>query len=395
MFALQSNNREVAQGSLHFPNNCAILGLRSHRVRVLFRFAIIAILISSGILPAAARKKPRTQTPHKANIEAATRLQIFLDRANFSPGKLDGTYNEFTWKALALYRQSRGEQPQPPPAQGKTKSNVAPDITGLDLDNVGPVFVPYTVTDADLASVGPLPSSVPAQAKLKFLPYRDAADAIAEKFHSDVHFLEQLNPGKMKTIKAGDQLKVPNVEQFELGGVKEIKPGSERNAQPANDVEYQPEPQSENADKDNQPKKDETASTPIVIKIDTKINMLGVFQGEKLIAAYPVTIGSAHTASPIGEWKVRGIAKMPPFRYDKEMLQHGQRSGNFHLLPPGPRNPVGVMWIALNKKGIGIHGTNEPGSIGRAASHGCIRLANWDVVRLATKIKPGDNVSIH
>jgi lipoprotein-anchoring transpeptidase ErfK/SrfK len=395
MSALQSSNREVAQGSLHFPNNCAILGLRSHRVRVLFRFAIIAILISSGILPAAARKKPRTQTPHKANIEAATRLQIFLDRANFSPGKLDRTYNEFTWKALALYRQSRGEQPQPPPAQGKTKSNVAPDITGLDLDNVGPVFVPYTVTDADLASVGPLPSSVPAQAKLKFLPYRDAADAIAEKFHSDVHFLEQLNPGKMKTIKAGDQLKVPNVEQFELGGVKEIKPGSERNAQPANEVEYQPETQSENADKDNQPKKDETASTPIVIKIDTKINMLGVFQGDKLIAAYPVTIGSAHTASPIGEWKVRGIAKMPPFRYDKEMLQHGQRSGNFHLLPPGPRNPVGVMWIALNKKGIGIHGTNEPGSIGRAASHGCIRLANWDVVRLATKIKPGDNVSIH
>ena len=349
MFALQPNNREVAQGSLHFPNNCAILGLRSHRVRVLFRFAIIAILTSSGILPAAARKQPRTQAPHKANIEAATRLQIFLDRANFSPGKLDGTYNEFTWKALALYRQSRGEQPHLPPAQ----------------------------------------------AKLKFLPYLDVADAIAEKFHSDVHFLEQLNPGKMKTIKSGDQLKVPNVEQFELGGVKEIKPGSERNAQPANEVEYQPEPQSENADKNNQPKKDETASTPIVIKIDTKINMLGVFQGDKLIAAYPVTIGSAHTASPIGEWKVRGIAKMPPFRYDKEMLQHGQRSGNFHLLPPGPRNPVGVMWIALNKKGIGIHGTNDPGSIGRAASHGCIRLANWDVVRLATKIKPRDSVSIH
>jgi len=395
MIALQSNNREAAQGSRHFPNNCAILRRRSHRVRVLFRFAIIAILISSGILPAAARKKPRTKTPNKANIEAATRLQIFLIEQNFSPGKLDGTYNEFTWKALALYRQSRGEQPQVLPPQGKSKSNVAPDVTGLDLDSVGSAFVPYTVTDADLASVGPLPGSVPAQAKLKFLPYRDAADAIAEKFHSDVHFLEQLNPGKMKTIKAGDQLKVPNVEPFELGSVKEIKPGSELNAQPANDVEYQPERQNQNADKNNEPKKDEAASTPIVIKIDTKINMLGVFQGEKLIAAYPVTIGSAHTASPIGEWKVRGIAKMPPFRYDKEMLQHGRRSGNFHLLPPGPRNPVGVMWIALNKKGIGIHGTNEPGSIGRAASHGCIRLANWDVVRLATKIKPGDNVSIH
>ena len=115
--------------------------------------------------------------------------------------------------------------------------------------------------------------------------------------------------------------------------------------------------------------------------------MLGVFEAEKLIAAYPVTVGSAHTTSPIGEWKVRGIAKLPRFRYDKEMLEHGERSGNFYMLPPGPRNPVGVMWIALNKKGIGIHGTNDPGSIGRAVSHGCIRLANWDVVRLATKIK--------
>ena len=398
MFALESNNREGAQGSRHFPNNCAILGRRSHRVRVLFRFAIIAILILSGILPATARTKPRTQTPNKANIEAAARLQIFLDRANFSPGKLDGTYNEFTWKALALYRQSRGEQPQFPPAQGKLKSNVAPDVTGLDLDSIGPVFVPYTVTDADLASVGPLPSSVAAQAKLKFLPYRDAADAIAEKFHSDVHLLERLNPSKMKTIKPGDQLMVPNVGAFDLASVKGIKPGSERserNAQPVNDVEYQPEAQSENADENRQMKKDEAASAPIVIKIDSKTNMLGVFQGEKLIAAYPVTIGSAHTASPVGEWKVSRITKMPTFRYDKEMLQHGRRSGNFHLLPPGPRNPVGVMWIALNKKGIGIHGTNDPSSIGRAASHGCIRLANWDVVRLATKIKPGDNVSIH
>jgi lipoprotein-anchoring transpeptidase ErfK/SrfK len=95
------------------------------------------------------------------------------------------------------------------------------------------------------------------------------------------------------------------------------------------------------------------------------------------------------------EWKVRGIAKLPRFRYDKEMLEHGQHSGNFYMLPPGPRNPVCVMWIALNKRGIGIHGMNDPGSIGYAVSHGCIRLANLDVVRLATKIKAGDNVSIH
>jgi lipoprotein-anchoring transpeptidase ErfK/SrfK len=359
-------------------------------VKVLFRFAIIAVLLTSRIFPAAARKKPsREPSPNRANIEAAARLQIFLDRANFSPGKLDGRYNEFTWKALALYRQSRGEQPQVAPPQGKTKLNAAPDVTGLDLASVDPVFVPYTVTEADLQSIGPLPKEPSEQAKLKFLPYRDAADAIAEKFHCDVHFLEQLNPGKLKNVKPGDQLMVPNLEPFEFTSVKDIKPGSELPSQAANEAEDQADTQS------TTPGESAGSAKHAEIKIDTKTNMLGVFESDKLIAAYPVTIGSAQTASPIGEWKVRGIAKLPRFRYDKEMLQHGQRSGNFYMLAPGPRNPVGVMWIALNKKGIGIHGTNSPESIGRAASHGCIRLANWDVVRLATKIKPGDSVSIH
>jgi lipoprotein-anchoring transpeptidase ErfK/SrfK len=183
-------------------------------------------------------------------------------------------------------------------------------------------------------------------------------------------------------------VKVPNVESFELASVKDIQPGSETASQAANEVEDQPETQASTPAESAAPRN-------VSIRVDTKTNILGVFQAEKLIAAYPVTIGSAQTASPIGDWKVRGIAKLPRFRYDKEMLEHGRRSGNFHMLPPGPRNPVGVMWIALNKKGIGIHGTNDPGSIGRAVSHGCIRLANWDVVRLATKIKAGDNVLIH
>jgi len=182
---------------------------------------------------------------------------------------------------------------------------------------------------------------------------------------------------------------VPNVEPFELASVKDIKPGSEVGLKAANELEDQPHAQA------GSPEENKGARANVAIKLDTKANMLEVHEGDKLIAAYPVTVGSAHLASPIGEWKVRRITKLPTFRWDKEMLQHGQRSGNFHLLPPGPRNPVGVMWIALNKKGIGIHGTNEPDSIGRAASHGCIRLANWDVVRLATKIKSGDSVSIY
>ena len=350
-------------------------------------FAAVVLLVLTGVLPAEAKRKAASKPgrPTKVETQAATRLQVFLDRANFTPGRIDGRYNDFTWKALALSRESRGEQQQVAPRQ----RNVPPDVKGLDLATVEPVFIPYTVTEADLQSVGNLPSQLAQQAKLKFLPYRDAADAIAEKFHSDIHFLEQLNPGKLKAIKAGDQVMVPNVEAFEVASVKDIQPGSETARQPVNEMEYQPETEA--------PKPGENAGAPrnVSIKIDTKTNMLSVFDAEKLIAAYPVTVGSQHTASPIGDWKVMRITKMPTFRYDKEMLQHGKRSGNFYLLPPGPRNPVGVMWIALNKKGIGIHGTDNPDSIGHAASHGCVRLANWDVVRLATKIKPGDSVSIH
>jgi lipoprotein-anchoring transpeptidase ErfK/SrfK len=359
-------------------------------VNAVNRFAVVGLLILTGILPAAAKKKPtpKTNRPTKAQIEAATRLQVFLDRANFSPGKIDGRYNDLTWKAVALYRESREEQPQPTPRQSDRHANVPPDVNGLDLGSVEPVFVPYTVTEADLQSVGQLPGNVAAKAKLKFLPYRDPADAIAEKFHCDIHFLEQLNRGKLKGIKAGNQLMVPNVEPFELASVKAIQPGSETASQAANEAEDQPEARAPTPGEDGTPRN-------VSIKIDTKTNMLGVFESAKLIAAYPVTVGSAHTASPIGDWKVRGIAKLPRFRYDKEMLEHGKRSGNFYMLPPGPRNPVGVMWIALNKKGIGIHGTDDPSSLGHAVSHGCVRLANWDVVRLATKIKAGDNVSIH
>ena len=336
-------------------------------MNAVLRFELVAVIILGSLFPAAGRKRSsHSPPPSKADVEAATRLQVFLDRSNFNPGKIDGRYNDLTQRALALYRESRGEQPKIPPPQHKTKSNVAPDVTSLDLASVEPVLIPYTVTDADLQSVGPLPSKVAEQAKLKFLPYHDAADAIAEKFHSDVHFLEQLNPNRMKTIKPGDQIMVPNVEPFDLASVKNIKPGSEVSSQAANEMEDQLGTQT--------PSPGESAGPPgnVATRVETKTNILEVREGEKLVAAYPVTVGSAQTASPIGEWKVRRISKMPTFRWDKEMLKHGKRSGNFYLLKPGPRNPVGVMWIALNKKGIGIHGTNDPASIGHAASHGCI-----------------------
>jgi lipoprotein-anchoring transpeptidase ErfK/SrfK len=361
----------------------------------LLAFSLVFTLFAADPAGAAEAAKPRS----KGEMEAATRLQVFLDRAEFAPGKIDGRYGEFTVKALALYRQSKGEAaPSTPPApDSKNKKQpakaVAPDVTGLDLASVDPVFQTYTVTEADLQSIGELPDEVPAQAKLKSLPYRDAAEAIAEKFHIDIDFLAELNPGKTKAIKAGDTLTVPNVEAFELAAVKDLKAGSEIPGQAANEVdEAATQPKAEGGKKEK-----EAAATPppTAVKIDTKTNMLAVYDGDKLIAAFPVTIGSGQTESPIGDWTVRGVAKMPNFRYDKAMLNKGERSNDFHILPPGPNNPVGVIWIQLNKKGIGLHGTNDPDAIGRNASHGCVRLANWDIVRLAAKVKTGVPVSIH
>jgi lipoprotein-anchoring transpeptidase ErfK/SrfK len=359
----------------------------------LLRIGLVTGLISALASPAVAKrhgKSHRTASPSphqrsEAEIEAATRLQVFLDRANFSPGKIDGYYNDFTLKALELYRQSRGEVPPPP-----TKPDSPPDLSGIDLASANPVFIQYTVTDADMKNIGPVPRGetaavAAAKAKLPALPYRDVGQEIAEKFHCDEKFLGELNPGKNGTaLKPGDQLRVPNVEPFDLEAVKNLKPGSELTADLADEMPDEAETASPGGD----------ATGSVRIKVDVKTNMLGIFEGDKIVAAYPVTVGSGQIPTPVGEWKVRGIAKFPTFRYDEKMLKRGERSKNFYILKPGPNNPVGVIWIALNKRGIGIHGTDEPDTIGKAASHGCIRLANWDIVRLAGRVKAGVPVEV-
>ncbi len=361
----------------------------------------LAIVCLAAVLSTAALEGSEPRKKDSSASEAATRLQVFLDRAQFAPGKIDGHFGEFTLRALALYRQANGSTgaATPLPAAADAKKPVPPpDVSDLDLASVEPLFVDYTVTEEDLAAVGEVASDIAEQARQKSLPYQSAAEAIAEKFHTDVDYLEELNVGKTKSIKAGAILRVPNVEPFQLTAVKDLKPGSELGPTGANEYTGAGEAPSDSLK--NEEKKSKNAALPkpppgLAVRIDTTTNMLSVHDGEKIIAAYPVTIGSDRTKSPIGDWKVAAIAKMPNFRYDESMLEKGERSEDFHLLPPGPNNPVGVVWIALNKKGIGLHGTNEPDTIGRSSSHGCIRLANWDVVRVANNITKGVPVSIH
>ncbi|HJT80207.1 MAG TPA: L,D-transpeptidase [Chthoniobacterales bacterium] len=284
--------------------------------------------------------------------ETATRLQIFLDNAYFGPGKIDGKMGEFFRKALISYKHAH--------AMPKTGA-----VDSWLFDQVPATYTTYTIRPEDLKFVGPLPSDHAEQAKLKFQPYTSILEFVAERYHSAQEFIERLNPGKdWDKIQPGEALKVPNVLPFEIEKVTEQK--------------LEPNP----------------AFATRKIFVDTKERLLEVFDNDQLVCVFPITPGSQKLPAPVGTWKILGAAVWPWFRYDEAMLNHGVRSDNFYNLPPGPNNLVGVLWMGLNKPGIGIHGTNNPETIGRAASHGCIRLANWDAARVKDLVSVGNTVII-
>ena len=308
--------------------------------------------------PAALPSQAAGVTVAKAGLvnerEIVTRLQIFLDQQNFGPGKIDGRWGEFTGKAVAKYAKCHGLE-------------IGPQIYDvLPLDSVYPIYTTYTISEKDLKWVGPTASKPAEQAKLKALLYGSLLSFVAERYHCDPEFLQKINPGlNLETIKPGDTVRVANVEPFKIEEVKAL--GS---------LPVVPE-----------------FKTRYVI-INRKDHMATLWDGDHVIAAFPITPGSDRLPTPPGNWRVLGIASLPTFRWDDGVLNHGKRTDKFFMLPPGPRNPVGVAWIGLNKPGIGMHGTNQPNTIGRAASHGCMRLANWDAVRLAHLITTNVKVVI-
>ncbi len=280
-------------------------------------------------------------------------LQIFLDQKLFGPGKIDGLPGEFTTKALKRYQLANGL-----PETGTPE--------GLPIDTINPVYTTYEIKQGDLKFVGFSPTAPQEQAKVKYLPYESLLEFLTERFHCAPEFLEATNPGvKLGSLKVGSVVKVPNVEQFKIEDLGESG---------------------------NIP--DVPAFESRVITVDTREKMLDLREGDKLIASLPITPGSDSLPTPPGTWRIVGIAQLPTFRWDKSVLMTGVRSDSFYMLPIGPNNPVGVMWIGLNKPGIGIHGTNNPQTIGRAASHGCMRTANWDTVRLSKLVTKGMTVII-
>jgi lipoprotein-anchoring transpeptidase ErfK/SrfK len=106
----------------------------------------------------------------------------------------------------------------------------------------------------------------------------------------------------------------------------------------------------------------------------------------------PVTVGSENDPLPVGEWKVNGASRNPSFNYNPKLFWDADATHAKAKIPPGPNNPVGVVWVDLSKEHYGIHGTPEPSRIGYTESHGCIRLTNWDAMRVADLSSPGTKV---
>ncbi len=299
-----------------------------------------AILFGASIQVAAKRplRSDRSTAPTELD------LQVLLDRAGFSPGEIDGNRGQNSRRARLAFQTAHGLNPG---ARGRNAL-----LDALGAGHVETV-ISYIITDHDAA--GPFSKTIPEdmteKAHLPGLYYTSVLEALGEKFHSAPALLKRLNPHAQ--FAAGEHLRVPNVSL---------------EAVPAH-------------------------AGIVTVVVSKKASALTVYnQTHQVVFHAPVTSGSAHDSLPLGRWVVMSIQHHPTFNYNPSLFWDADPANAKATIAAGPNNPVGVVWIDINKPHYGIHGTPEPGRIGYAASHGCVRLTNWDASRLASLVAKGTSV---
>ena len=299
--------------------------------------------VETAVFEAAPPPPTNGQTTPAAPDPAVARAQILLDRANFSPGVIDGLGGDNTRQAIAAFEKAAGL-----PEDGVLDAEVFRRLTAGDN---GKVMADYVITAADLTGpfIGQVPADLQAMSKLAAVGYTTLLEALAEKFHMTEGLLRALNPG-VDFGKAGQSIIVAAVAQTDL-----------------------------NAD----------VARIVVDKTERSVRAYDA--DGKLLAFYPATIGSSARPAPSGDLSVVGVAPEPNYTYDPDRVSY-DRGDRKVIIPPGPNNPVGSVWIDLSRDTYGIHGTPDPSKVGKTFSSGCVRLTNWDAEQLASKVKPGVRV---
>ncbi|HRJ65374.1 MAG TPA: L,D-transpeptidase, partial [Brevundimonas sp.] len=219
-------------------------------------------------------------------------------------------------------------------------------LQALAAADAGPVMAQYTLTAADIAGpFSPPPGDDLAETARAGTNFTSALERLAERFHVTEALLQGLNPG-VDFRRAGQTLVVPAVDDTPLTGVARI----------------------------------------VIDKTERSARAFD--EAGTLLAFYPATIGSSERPAPSGTVTVVGVANEPDYTYDPERVSY-DRGDERIVVPAGPNNPVGTVWIDLSRDTYGIHGSPDPSKIGKTASNGCVRLTNWDAEQLAAGVRPG------